>query len=316
MSAEGHDYKQHHKQSTSGSAGQRPIQGNSLAQALGATPDPHIIACAYPDQAVSKQAYATLVKKSCRNSGISRIQTPTGQWLIVCVADDEPAASYSARLPWGPGIPVPLSDEVCTLLLERRRLGKQRADKIVGGKYEGRNLNLPLHASDCIGVADANPLVTQVMALNTSDQPWAASGGICGAICASQSDAAHVREIITSEAFHESWEGMLLIFGDEQSAVVAAICDTRETCEVAAETITRLAGNLDFVPDAKQVWPLWALRLKAGTSPFPISVDGTVEDALDFLKGSVSPRAKLLKPSRNQPCICGSGKKYKRCCGR
>ncbi len=28
------------------------------------------------------------------------------------------------------------------------------------------------------------------------------------------------------------------------------------------------------------------------------------------------PRAESYKPARNQPCPCGSGKKFKRCCGQ
>ena len=30
---------------------------------------------------------------------------------------------------------------------------------------------------------------------------------------------------------------------------------------------------------------------------------------------SVDPSLKGKKMSRNEPCFCGSGKKYKRCCG-
>lgn len=30
---------------------------------------------------------------------------------------------------------------------------------------------------------------------------------------------------------------------------------------------------------------------------------------------AVSPRSAAPKPGRNDPCLCGSGKKYKKCCG-
>jgi uncharacterized protein YecA (UPF0149 family) len=35
----------------------------------------------------------------------------------------------------------------------------------------------------------------------------------------------------------------------------------------------------------------------------------------DF-EGSLSPIRAAETPGRNDPCPCGSGKKYKRCCGR
>ena len=31
---------------------------------------------------------------------------------------------------------------------------------------------------------------------------------------------------------------------------------------------------------------------------------------------SETDKAKQPKPGRNDPCLCGSGKKYKKCCGR
>jgi hypothetical protein len=287
------------------------VESDDLA--LGFLPQPHIIACAYDDAAVSKEIYAEFVEKSSRSCTIFRIQAPPGRHVVACCADDEPAASYCARLPWGAGTPTQLSDEVCAALVERRRDGELRARKTRDQLFESKDLNLGVHAPD---LPSLNQSITQLKAMNTDQQTWAASGGICGALCASYADAAHVREIIVSGELHDSWEGLITAFGGDESAVVAGVCDTRETCEVAAEAIARLAGNLDFVPDSTQAWTLWALRLTAGTSPLPITVDGTAKDAQDFLKGSVSPRAKLLKPSRNQPCICGSGKKYKHCCGR
>jgi uncharacterized protein YchJ len=33
-------------------------------------------------------------------------------------------------------------------------------------------------------------------------------------------------------------------------------------------------------------------------------------------KKNLYPHASDCAPGRNDPCVCGSGKKYKRCCGR
>jgi len=35
-----------------------------------------------------------------------------------------------------------------------------------------------------------------------------------------------------------------------------------------------------------------------------------------YLDGEILPPIKEERPGRNAPCPCGSGKKYKRCCGR
>lgn len=38
-------------------------------------------------------------------------------------------------------------------------------------------------------------------------------------------------------------------------------------------------------------------------------------ECIDFLQADQNPSPSRVKPSRNQPCPCGSGKKYKHCCG-
>jgi len=44
---------------------------------------------------------------------------------------------------------------------------------------------------------------------------------------------------------------------------------------------------------------------------------GVPEDISDFQKlaNPVAPAKAADKPGRNDPCSCGSGKKYKKCCG-
>ena len=34
-----------------------------------------------------------------------------------------------------------------------------------------------------------------------------------------------------------------------------------------------------------------------------------------YVDGEMPQQSSVMKPSRNKPCPCGSGKKYKRCCG-
>ena len=46
---------------------------------------------------------------------------------------------------------------------------------------------------------------------------------------------------------------------------------------------------------------------ETGTSSAAAAGDGTVQK---------QPVKKQKKPGRNDPCPCGSGKKYKKCCGR
>ena len=49
-----------------------------------------------------------------------------------------------------------------------------------------------------------------------------------------------------------------------------------------------------------------------------ISVDSTVDENITELNGvlNIATTTRFDKtPNRNEPCLCGSGKKYKKCCG-
>jgi hypothetical protein len=46
----------------------------------------------------------------------------------------------------------------------------------------------------------------------------------------------------------------------------------------------------------------------------PTLIEKLTKDALEYSKISFKEEKKLPKPGRNQPCLCGSGKKYKKCC--
>jgi len=49
---------------------------------------------------------------------------------------------------------------------------------------------------------------------------------------------------------------------------------------------------------------------------FEIGSEENPTPLVSFLPELVKPRVAILSPSQNGPCICGSGKKYKRCCGK
>jgi hypothetical protein len=129
-------------------------------------------------------------------------------------------------------------------------------------------------------------------------------------------DAEHVREVIVTEHLADL-DGLIIAFGNDTQAVLAVVAETPEVAHVAGEAVQRLAGNLDYRPDAHGAWALWALRLEAGAASLPISFTGDRAQLNEFLTGrnTVNPRVKAHAPGRNQPCVCGSGLKYKRCCG-
>jgi len=57
-----------------------------------------------------------------------------------------------------------------------------------------------------------------------------------------------------------------------------------------------------------------AARLCATSAAMAQSI---TDDHFDVLKKSAGTyRSFYVKTGRNEPCTCGSGKKYKRCCGR
>jgi hypothetical protein len=272
-------------------------------------PCPHIIACLYDDESAAERAFDDLDARLCTNAGVIRFGYlgSTGTIVAVC-ADDLAAAMCSARLPWGPGTPILLGDEACAAVAARRSAGKRLASTSPTNNFTRRNasqiMRPPREAIEGV----------QLLARNTDAQPWPNAGGICGAVCDSIADANEIRGLIVTEHL-EAFEGMVTAFGNDNEAVAAIVADTPESNDLGAETLLRLAGNLDFDPDAHAAWELWTRRIYAGSGPFPI----THEEAMPpgFLTGnSATRRVRANRPTRNQPCPCGSGSKYKRCCGR
>jgi hypothetical protein len=272
---------------------------------------PHIVACAYEDELAAKRVFAELLNKQCGNSGTMRIHTRAGRQVVLVCADDEAAASYSARLPWGPGVPIILPDDICTAIVARRVEGARLAGESPTGTFVRHGIaeTIPVRPE----VAETTIHVT---ALNTASQPWSAVGGICGAVCPSFADAAHVREALVSKHL-QTMEGMVVALGDADGAVAVVIADTPQMSAFGTEALLRLAGNVDYEPEAGAAWCLWAMRHRVGSAPFPITFQGNAQETQDFFAGGhVPPRVKVHAPTRNQACPCGSGIKYKRCCGR
>ena len=165
--------------------------------------------------------------------------------MVVC-ADDLAAAEYCSRLPFGAGRPVRLDEESATGLARRRREGAQEAEQAPGKFYRQDGITDPIARPHGV-----EPVV-QLPAVNTEHRPWASPGGIAGARCPSFADAAHVREVIVSEHLHQM-EGMVVVFGDAQAAVVAVVADTPETSQLAHESLLRLAGNLSYEPSPEEI---------------------------------------------------------------
>jgi Uncharacterized protein conserved in bacteria len=44
-------------------------------------------------------------------------------------------------------------------------------------------------------------------------------------------------------------------------------------------------------------------------------VEQPIEENKDITKKKIDPKRPEKKMRRNEPCYCGSGKKYKHCCG-
>ena len=70
----------------------------------------------------------------------------------------------------------------------------------------------------------------------------------------------------------------------------------------------------EFRKEAFQLFEQLLLKIKSETIKFMLNLNVVVEKDSDKTKSV--PFEKKQKISRNSPCTCGSGKKYKHCCGR
>ncbi|WP_267389566.1 UPF0149 family protein [Sphingomonas sp. GC_Shp_3] len=84
-----------------------------------------------------------------------------------------------------------------------------------------------------------------------------------------------------------------------QGDAAAALADLRTLIAVASDAATLTADEINAICD---------------TAPARIPADVLRLFARDGRDAAAAPAASA-KPGRNDPCACGSGKKFKRCCG-
>ena len=70
----------------------------------------------------------------------------------------------------------------------------------------------------------------------------------------------------------------------------------------------------EFRREAFQLFEDLLFKIKAETIKFLINTNIVVEEKKEQVEKN--NLVKKRKVSRNEPCTCGSGKKYKHCCGR
>ncbi len=279
---------------------------------------PHVIACTYASEEASLRAYQSLKGGLCQSAGVTRLQFPPGRHVVAACADDEAAGFYMARLGWGEGITLGLPPGLCDQLARRRAEGSSRAER-EGGHHAREGMGEGLTFDDHKDDGDSGSSVVRLKALNTTVRPWLSPGGVSGAFCGSAGDAFRIRDELVREHL-DAIAGMVVAFDrDAASPLVAVIADDPGTEQLAHDELERLAGNADYHPSADEAWGLWVLRLTAGDASLPISFDGdskALESTLALRgQGQALRRVKAHAPTRNQPCPCGSGRKFKHCCG-
>ena len=70
----------------------------------------------------------------------------------------------------------------------------------------------------------------------------------------------------------------------------------------------------EFRREAFQLFESLLFKIKVETIKFLINTNIVVEEKNEQIQKN--NLVKKRKVSRNEPCACGSGKKYKHCCGR
>ncbi len=282
---------------------------NQPGHLKGTTARPHIIACAYEGESIARSAYQSLKRSLCPSAGVMRIQSDDEPHVVVACADDAAAGEYMARHDWGDGAPLDLPPELCLAVATRRAEGARRAGKAGHYESEGMKGRLPYESAD--------GSFTTIRALNTAMSPWLMPGGVCGALCVSAGESLRIRERFVEQHL-DAMHGMVTAFNQEgRPGIVAVISDDTETEQLAHDELSRLAGNMRYRPSAGEAWALWAVRLTSGSASLPVSFDGDLDSLEEVLSGGPASlsHVKAHAPTRNQPCPCGSGRKYKHCCG-
>ena len=70
----------------------------------------------------------------------------------------------------------------------------------------------------------------------------------------------------------------------------------------------------EFRREAFKLFEDLLLKIKTETIKFLINTNIVIKEKNEQIEKSNPVKKKKI--SRNEPCVCGSGKKYKHCCGR
>ena len=111
----------------------------------------------------------------------------------------------------------------------------------------------------------------------------------------------------------DAWEEIALSDDEEASASVSMIIALNDFYNGRSELTEEAEDELDRL--APGMIPEFVRNLNAWTKSRQSGKGGRVSTGFDAGIGSGEPPAFGRKVGRNEPCPCGSGRKYKRCCG-
>lgn len=95
-------------------------------------------------------------------------------------------------------------------------------------------------------------------------------------------------------------------FDDEETRKFAVNVDWVKL-EVVSSSVNGNRGSVEFLAHYKQKHDKYVIH-EIG--------DFQLKDGKWYYVDGVTPAAKSKQIGRNDPCTCGSGKKYKKCCGK
>ena len=111
----------------------------------------------------------------------------------------------------------------------------------------------------------------------------------------------------------DAWEEIALSGDEEASASVSMIIALNDFYNGRSELTEEAEDELDRL--APGMIPEFVRNLNAWTKSRQSGKGGRVSTGFDAGIGPGEPPAFGRKVGRNEPCPCGSGRKYKRCCG-
>ena len=111
----------------------------------------------------------------------------------------------------------------------------------------------------------------------------------------------------------DAWEEIALSDDKEASASVSMIVALNDFYYGRSELTEEAEDELDRM--APGLIPEFVRNLNAWTKSWQVGKRGSSAAQPHVRSGREEPTAFGRKVGRNEPCPCGSGRKYKRCCG-